>query len=379
MSRRRLLPPLAAAVLLLAGCSPKERVIDVAVAVPLTGDMGTEGRGVRNAVELALDQANAARRFPYRLELLALDDRNDPKLAVSVANLIASDPRVAGVVGHYTSGCALAAAPVYARSAIPMLTPSATNPELTRAQLSKAWAGARVVFRLVADDEAQGAFAAKFVAHRLGKRRVAVLHDGTAYAEGLAARFKLSFAAEGGRVVADQAFTPGQKDFSEAIDRIRRADSVFFAGVYTDAGTFLKRLRGAGLKQPFVSGDGAHTLELMDVAGRAADGAYATMPVPPVERLPGAAQFVAAYKARFPGEELKPFDHAAYEAAQLLLDAMAAAGPDASRERILAALRASRRQGLLGRLSFDEKGDVSGARVLMTRAVASERKFVAAD
>src|SRR5256885_8479978 len=184
MPPRRLLPLLAALVLL-AACSAKERVIDVAVAVPLTGDMGTEGRGVRDAVELAVDQANAARRFPYRLELLALDDRNDPKLAVSVANLIASDPRVAGVIGHYTSGCALAAAPVYARSTIPMLTPSATNPRLTRAQLDESWTGARVVFRLVADDEAQGAFAARFLARRLRKRRVAVLHDGTPYGEGL--------------------------------------------------------------------------------------------------------------------------------------------------------------------------------------------------
>src|SRR5215472_489660 len=97
----RRLPPLLAALLVLSACSAKERVVDVAVAVPLTGDMGTEGRGVRNAVELA----------------------------VSVANLIAADPRVAGVIGHYTSGCALAAAPIYAKSSIPMLTPSATNPD----------------------------------------------------------------------------------------------------------------------------------------------------------------------------------------------------------------------------------------------------------
>src|SRR5688572_33242716 len=109
---------LAAAALaaLLAACGPKEKVVKIAVAVPLTGDRGTEAQGLRRAVELAVEQANAAKRFPYKLVAAPYDDRADPKEAVNVANLIVSDPRVVAVVGPYNSGCAIPAAKVYARA-----------------------------------------------------------------------------------------------------------------------------------------------------------------------------------------------------------------------------------------------------------------------
>jgi branched-chain amino acid transport system substrate-binding protein len=364
-----------AAVVWLSACGPKQKVIEVAVAVPLTGDMGTEGSGVRRAVELAVEQANASGRFPYRLEAVLFDDRNEPREAESVANLIASDARVAGVIGHYTSGCALAAAPIYARSRIPMLTPSATVPELTRAQLAPEWPGARVVFRFVATDDMQGAFAGEYVARRLKKRRVAVVHDGTAYGKGLAEQFAKSYRAAGGRVLLETAIRPGQKDFAALISRLKPADAVFFGGVYTEAGLLLKQTRAAGLTLAFVSGDGSRTSELVDVAGDAADGAFATMVAPPIEALPKAQAFAEAFKKRWPDSELRPFDHVAYDAAQTLFDALAQAGRSPGHDAVLAALRRTRRQGLIGPISFDAKGDIAARRVTMTRARASDRSF----
>lgn len=371
----RLRPLLAALFLLASSCGPKERVVEVAVAVPLTGDMGTEGSGVRRAVELAVEQANASGRFPYRLETVLFDDRNEPREAESVANLIASDPRVAGVIGHYTSGCALAAAPIYARGRIPMLTPSATVPALTARQLAKDWPGARVVFRLVATDDMQGAFAADYVLRRLKKRKVAVAHDGTEYGKGLAEQFEKTFTSLGGKVVFSEGVRPGQKDFSELIGRLSSSQALFYGGAYPEAGLIVKKLRQTGSKIPFVSGDGARTAELLDVAGELADGAYATMVAAPVEKLPGSGAFVAAFRKRWPESELRPFDHVAYEAAQTLFDALAQSGREPGRDAVLAALRRTRRDGLLGRVSFDAKGDVEERRVTMTRARVSDRSF----
>src|SRR3954463_10351021 len=98
------------AALAFAACGPKEKVVKIAVAVPLTGDMGTEGQGLRRAVEMAVEEANAAKRFTYKLEAAPYDDRAARKEAVNVATLIVSDPRVVAVVGHYNSGCAIPAA-----------------------------------------------------------------------------------------------------------------------------------------------------------------------------------------------------------------------------------------------------------------------------
>ena len=92
------------------GCRSREKVVRIAVAVPLTGDLGSEGEGLRRAVALAVEEANEARRLPFRVEVAAFDDRADPEEAHNVANLIVADPRVAAVVGHYSSDCSASAA-----------------------------------------------------------------------------------------------------------------------------------------------------------------------------------------------------------------------------------------------------------------------------
>src|SRR5258708_3339211 len=101
------------AVLSAAGmtaCGPREKVVKISVAAPLTGDEGAEGQGVKRAVIMAIEEANASGAFPYKIAAVPFDDRADPKEAVNVANLIISDPRIVAVVGHYTSGCSIPAA-----------------------------------------------------------------------------------------------------------------------------------------------------------------------------------------------------------------------------------------------------------------------------
>lgn len=377
--RKSLSKLLACACLASAGgaCNPREKVVRIALAAPLTGDIGTEGQGLRRAMELAVEEANASKRFPFRLEVSPYDDRADPAEAVKAARLILLDPRVVAVVGHYNSDCAIAAARVYASGALPMISPAATNPRLTRQQAESGWAGPRVAFRVVPTDDVQGAYAARFVFDRLRRRRLAVLHDGTAYGEGLAHEFQKAFAALGGRVAFEAGAPSGTRDFKPWIEKARQvqADGVYFGGLYTEAGLLVKQVREAGLKLPFISGDGARTPALFDVAGPAADGVYATSLGVPVERLPRAASFIERYRRRWqgPGEELKPFDHFAYEACQILFAALRRSGPN--RGRLLSALRLTRYTGLLGVTSFDEKGDRLERSVTMTRARAKDRSF----
>jgi len=139
-----------------SGCRSHGKIVRIAVALPLTGDLGSEGESLRRAVVLAVEQANEAKRLPFRVEVAAFDDRADPTEADNVANLIVDDPRIMAVIGHYSSDCSEHAARVYAHAPLAMISPASTNPEVTRAQLRPGWPGARVVFRLVPTDDLQG-------------------------------------------------------------------------------------------------------------------------------------------------------------------------------------------------------------------------------
>jgi len=177
--------------------------------------------------------------------------------------------------------------------------------------------------------------------------------------------------------VAETAVKVGVRHPQAVIERLRSGDpqGVFFGGRYPEAGLILEEMRRLGLKLLFCSGDGARTPGLFDVAGKAADGAYLTMAGAPVETLTAARAFIAAYRARWghDGEGPRPFDHYGYEAAQIVLDALEAVGPD--RTRLLDAIRRTRHTGLLGVTSFDEKGDIRDMMVAMTRARAADRSF----
>lgn len=376
MGSWRRFAPWLAALALAAGCS-RQRTVKIALAVPLTGDIGSEGQGLRRAVEMAVEEANAAHRFPFRLAMDEFDDRSDPREAVNVANLIISDPRIVAVIGPYNSGCAIEAAKVYAAAPVAMITPAATNPEVTLQQFSPDWRGPRVVFRAVPTDDVQAGYAADFAYRRLRSHRVAVIHDSTPYGTGLVARFSKDFSAAGGKVVAALRIDPFTRDFAPVVAKLKAAapDAVYFGGVYTEAGLLLSQMRAAGLKKTsFLAGDGAKTPGLFEVAGAAADGAYVTALSVPVELIPEAKGFIARYKTRWPGEAPRTYDHIGYEAAQILFDALASAGPD--RVKLLDALRRVRHRGLLGVTSFDYKGDARDKQVLMMRADARGRRFV---
>jgi branched-chain amino acid transport system substrate-binding protein len=211
---------------------------------------------------------------------------------------------------------------------------------------------------------------------------MALIHDKTPYGQGLIEQFKTTFESLGGKVVSLDGVSVGDRDFKALLTKVRGDDAkpqgIYFGGYYTEAGLMIMQMRELGMNDPFVfiSDDGAQSPVLYEVAGAAADGAYLTTVGVPVEELPSARVFMAAYKKRWtgPGEDLKPFDHFAYEATNIVLAALERAGtPD--REKVLAALPSVRYKGILGETVFDEKGDTLNHIVTMTRARWSDKGF----
>jgi branched-chain amino acid transport system substrate-binding protein len=361
---------------LVGACSAPTGAARIAVAMPLTGDLGPEGQGLRRAVSLAVEEANASGKYPYKIEVKAWDDRAKPAQAVKAAQLIANDQGVVAVIGHYNSGCALAAAPVYARAGLAMVMPSASNPMVTRQQNSRAWPGRRNVFRLVATDDVQGERMGKRL-YAEGARQVAIVHDGTAYGRGLAVEVIKGFHKAGGHNKLQHRVEVGQRDFSQTAAKVlaEKPSAVFFGGLYTEAGLLVKALRAAGFTGLFASGDGARSPAFFDVAGEASDGALISHVGVPAEESPGAQEFVENYRMRYAvaGQRLAQYDHYAYEAAWVVLDALAAAGRD--RYKVMEAIRNTDRPGVLGPLRFDWKGDARDAVVTFARVDYAERRF----
>ena len=366
---------LIAGLSLLGACGPKDTSVKLAVAVPLTGDVGTEGQGIKRAVEMAVEQANASKKFPFKIEAVSFDDRADPKEANNVANLIANDSTVIAVIGHYNSNCSIPAAQVYNRADLVMISPASTNPKVTEQQTESSWVGPRTVFRVVPTDDVQGPFTADFAYKHLRLKSFAVLHDKTAYGQGLADEFRKQFEKDGGKVLSFDGITIGDKDFKALLTRIKsdNPQAIYFGGLYTEAGLLLKQAKEVGFKGKFFSGDGSKTDSLFDVAGEAADGAYLTITGIPVEYLPSAKPFLDEYHKRFPGVSVKPFDHFGYEAANIVLAALQTSGAD--RVKLREALQKIKYNGILGVTQFDDKGDTTNHIITMTRADFKTRGF----
>jgi branched-chain amino acid transport system substrate-binding protein len=338
--------------LAVTGCNKKDDVIRIGIAGPMTGDQGKMGMDFRNGVSLAVEEWNAnGGVLGKKIVLLIGDDQHEPKQAVSIANKMVNDG-VVGLIGHFNSSCSIPASDVYNRAGIPMITPASTNPELTEK-------GYRGVFRVCGRDDQQGKVAAEFVTARLGLKRIAVIHDKTTYGQGLADEFKKALDKKI-EVVYYGGVGQGDRDFKGVLTTIRgkKPELIFFGGIYPAAGLLVRQAREIGMEAPFMSGDGTIDPKFIEIAGsKAAEGTYLTFSPDP-RNIPSAGRFVEGYSEKY--GEIGPYSIYAYDAANILLTALREADSTEGK-LIIDKLHSMEFQGALGRINFDEKGDVTTA------------------
>src|SRR5712672_914794 len=153
--------------------------VKLGVGGPITGGSAAFGAQLKNGVEQAVEDINAAGGIlGQKIQVLVGDDRSDPKQGVSVANKFVGDG-VKFVVGHFNSGVTMPASDVYAENGILFITPSATNPKVTDRKLWDA-------FRTCGRDDQQGMLWAEYARDKLKGKKIAVIHDKTTYGKGLA-------------------------------------------------------------------------------------------------------------------------------------------------------------------------------------------------
>jgi branched-chain amino acid transport system substrate-binding protein len=344
-----------------------DHVATIGVIVPLDAGLVEFGRGIRNSVELAVDQANEREAIPgWRIEARALDDSSDPATGRAAAEELADDETVIGVVGTYNSGVAREAAPVLDEAGIVMISPANTDPALTLGD--DAGEGDRPYdhyFRVVAADDVQGPFLARQAAGPLGFATAAVISETKPVSKGLADVFADEFARAGGQVVHRAVVPDGTTDFAEVVSTVgpMQPDVVFFGGEYQVAAALRTQASAGGLDAPLMGGDGIKDDAYIEGTGDAGDGDLASGIGRPLQSSTTAADFVADYDAAEFAERPSDYGPYAFDAANTIIDAAAGALADRDavtsgvRDAILQAVQDTRATGASGPVSFDRFGD----------------------
>ncbi len=337
-----------------AGIGFADEPIKLGVAGAHSGDLASYGIPSVKAAELVVHDINAKGGIRGRkVALLVEDDVCKPEVATNTATKLLSQS-VDLVLGHICSGATKAALGIYKDSKIIVMSPSATNPALTQSGDYPNF------FRTIASDDAQARLEVDFAINVLKFKKIAVLHDKGDYGKGLA-EFAKKFVEQSGKaeLVFYEGITPGAVDYSAVILKIRRsgAEAVIFGGYHPEASKIVMLMRKKKMKTIFISDDGVKDDTFIKVAGKYAEGVYATGPKD-VSTNPLAIAANEAHKNTY-GSDPGAFFLNAYAATQALLNAVEKAGTT-DYNAVSKALKSEYVDTPLGKISFDEKGDAIG-------------------
>jgi len=285
----------------------------------LTGNDATFGISTQRGVEVAMDELTAKKEGKIgglKVRVVVEDDRGMAEEAATVVQKLINQDRVVAVLGEVASSRSLAGGPICQQAGVPMISPSSTNPEVTKK--------GDYIFRMCFLDDFQGWVMAKFVAEDLKLKKVAVLKDvKNDYSVGLAGYFTSAFQAMGGTVVLETSYSAGDADFRAALTSIKakRPEAVIVPGYYTEAGQIARQARELGITVPLIGGDGWESEKLIEIGGEAMNGCFYSNHWALDAPDPRLQEFLKAYREKFKGDP-DAIGGLAYDAAQVLFGAM---------------------------------------------------------
>src|SRR6266850_2276341 len=361
--------PLVALILFAGSCQRQQQpeaardrsTIKIGFFGDLSGPTFNFGESAKNGILMAADEINQAGGINGRkIDVVIEDDRGSPEQAATLAGKLIGEDKVVAIIAGGTSGNSRAAAPKAQSARIPLISPSSTDPAVTQV--------GDYIFRACFVDAFQAEVMAKFAVNTLKAKKAAILFDfNSPYGRGLTDYFELSFARQGGQIVAKRSYTQGDVDFKGQLSSIQATDPdvIYIPGYYNDVALIAKQARQMGLEQPLLGGDGWDAPELWQLGGDALNGSYISTHYSVDDPSPAIQQFVREYKQRY--GNLLPDAHAAlaYDATRVLADAIARAD-STDGAKLRAALAETRNfVGVTGIISIDaDRNAVKPATVL---------------
>ncbi len=327
--------------------------ISIATVGPMTGQYASFGAQMKAGAEMAVADINKAGGVTIggkkmMLKLTIGDDACDPKQAVAVATKLAGE-NVRLVAGHFCSGSSIPASKVYAEEGIVQISPASTNPKLTDER-----AGPNV-FRVCGRDDQQGSVAGKYLATQFKDKKVAIVHDKSAYGKGLADETKKAMNAAGKQEALYEAYTAGEKDYTALVTKLKQAgtDILYVGGYHTEAGLMARQMRDQGMTTTLVSGDALVTQEYWQITGKAGEGTLMTFSPDP-RKSPAAKGVVERFRAA----KIEPEGYVLYTYAAIQAWKQAAEKANAvDMKKVVEQLNNLEFDTVLGKFKFDKKGD----------------------
>ena len=336
--------------LLVTACSKDpDNTIKIAFTGPLSGEVANYGASAKNALQLALDEANASKSLEKKLVLTAFDDKCDTTLAKEIAETIV-DQEFQFVVGPVCNEVAEVVLPIFNSAEILVISPAITKPSLT---LSKKYP---YFFRTISHDFKQGELQAKFLL-KYGLRKIALVHDETVFGKSSSDSLRAKINKKV-NVVLVESFALGTQDFSSLIAKIKQANPeiVVFSGSYADAAKLVTQTRLQGVATAFLGNDTLKDAKFIELAALAAEGFLLTAPVDS-RNNPEYKKFFASYVQNF-ALEPSVYSLPAYVAVEIIKESLLLS-PEASNKKLREILLTKEFSSAMGLIGFDENGDLA--------------------
>ena len=333
----------------------QERVVKIGYIGPLTGPNTSIGIGTRNSLELAIRHANERKALPYKLELVSETDDSKPSVGVATVQKMCADPSIVAVSAHWNSNVALATNSYFQECGLLNLIAGTGANKITELGLS-------AIGRVATPFKAVLPFLADRTFKDLSLRRIAIVKSRDDYGKDVATEFRQHYETLGGKIVIEEEYNIGERDFSSILTKIRQVnpDAVFLAGLSTEAALVVKQMRQLGMKQLYLGHPGWQSDAFVKAAGTEGEGAVVVTMPPFPEELPGGPAFVSSYaKAGFK-EPYDTFGVFGYVAGEVLVELIKRNGLD--RKALIDGLRKITKDNpvktILGSVYFDADGEL---------------------
>ena len=325
--------------------------VKIAVGGPITGPSAATGAQMKNGVDQAAADINAAGGIlGQKISVSYGDDVSDPKQGVSVANKFSADG-VKFVIGHYNSGVTIPSSEVYQENGILQITPASTNPTVTE---RKMWN----IFRVCGRDDQQGQVAGEYIVKHFKGKKIAVVHDKTTYGKGLADETRKAMGKGGMKEVLYEGVNTGEKDYSALVSKIKQsgADLIYWGGLYTEGGLIVRQMRDQGVKAPLMGGDGITSDEFASVGGPGVEGTLMTYGPDPRNKA-DAKKVVEEFRAKkFEPEAYTLYSYAGVQIIKQAAEAAKSLDPKKVAEKMHSGMQF---KTVLGDIAYDKKGDIT--------------------
>jgi branched-chain amino acid transport system substrate-binding protein len=325
--------------------------VKIGLSAPLTGDWAEYGNDFKRSVTMVMDRINRMGGIHGKTVVLEIaDSRGDPKESVLIAEKFAADPDIIAEIGDFSSSSCMAAAPVYERENMTQLSPTASHMGFTQKGQN--------MFRVVATQGYEGPYNARWAVNDLGKKKIATIYINNDWGVDANKYFTQEARKLGAEIVAEEAFTPGEKDFTAILSKLKRLkpDLIYLPTFYADATAILNQAKRIRFKPVVMANSSLFSQKTIELGGEAVEGVLIPANYFSADPRPAAQEFTREYQALY-GDVPNQFAALAYDAANLMVAALQKAGVD-DRAKVKDALVSLQGfQGATGSISYANSHD----------------------